>query len=328
MTNKHLLLIINPISGTYDKSGLAKFVENRMAKTGYEVETVYTKGPGDASLFAKKAVIENYNIVAVAGGDGTINEVAKELRDSDVAMAILPAGSGNGLARHLGLPIDAARAVEVLVQENIVDCDYCSVNDIPFFCTFGIGFDAVVSDSFAHQSRRGRFMYVKSVVDHLRNFTPEEYEIEIDGNNTLKGKAFIIACCNASQYGNNAYIAPTADITDGLLDITIVHAGSPLNTALAGVDLFTGYIDRSTIIQTFKTTKAILHRNKAGLAHIDGEPIILPEDLTVKCHHKSLKLIVPPHIEPFRPIYTPINSAWQDFKISLVNWLKRGNKML
>lgn len=323
MIEKRLLLIINPISGAYNKRGLAKFVETRMNNVGYIVESVYTQGAGDASAQARRAIAEGFVVVAVAGGDGTINEVAKELCNSNVAMAILPAGSGNGLARHLDLPMDASKAVDVMVEGNIVDCDYCSVNGLPFFCTFGIGFDAVVSDSFARQSRRGRFMYVKSVVDHFHNYTPEEYEIEIDGGNVVSGKAFIIACCNASQYGNNVYIAPTADITDGLLDITIVHAGSPLDTAMMGIDLFTGYIDHSTMIQTFKTSKAVLRRKAPGLAHIDGDPVILPEELVVECHHKSLKLFVPSRVEPFRPIYTPVNSAWKEFRIMVANWFNR-----
>lgn len=323
MGEKRLLLIINPISGAYDKRGLDKFVSQRMAKVGYNVETVYTKGCGDASLYARRAIDEGFDAVAVAGGDGTINEAAKVLCDSNVALAILPAGSGNGLARHLRLPIDAAMAVDVMAQENIVECDYCSVNGTPFFCTFGIGFDAVVSDSFAHQSRRGRFMYVKSVVDHFRNYTPEEYEIEIDGGNVIKCKAFIIACCNASQYGNNAYIAPAADITDGLLDITIVHAGSPLNTAMLGVDLFTGYINRSTMIQTFKVSKAVLRRKSEGLAHIDGEPMSMPAELTVECHPQSLRIFAPAHIAPFKPILTPVSDFFSDVKIALKHLFKR-----
>lgn len=323
MGEKRLLLIINPISGAYDKRGLYTFVSQRMAKVGYSVETVYTKGCGDASLYAQRAIADGFDAVAVAGGDGTINEVAKVLCGSKVALAILPAGSGNGLARHLRLPIDAAMAVDVMAQENIVECDYCSVNGTPFFCTFGIGFDAVVSDSFAHQSRRGRFMYVKSVVDHFRNYTPEEYEIEIDGGNVIKCKAFIIACCNASQYGNNAYIAPSADITDGLLDITIVHAGSPLNTAMLGVDLFTGYINRSTMIQTFKVPKAVLRRKDEGLAHIDGEPMMMPAELAVECHPQLLRIFAPANIEPFKPIITPVIGFFSDLKIAFRHLFKR-----
>lgn len=318
MKEKRLLLVINPISGAYNKRGLSEFVATRMSKLGYVVEAVYTRSPGDATCYARRAIEERYDAVAVAGGDGTINEVAKVLCDSKVALGILPAGSGNGLARHLDLPIDAVMAVDVIADGNVKKCDYCTVNGHPFFCTFGLGFDAVVSDSFARQSRRGKLMYVKSVVDHLRNYTPEEYIIETDGK-TISSKAFIIACCNASQYGNNVYIAPGADIADGLLDITIVHAGSPLNTAMLGVDLFTGYIDRSTMIQTFKVPRAVIYRNDEGLAHIDGEPMVMSRELTVECHHEALNIFAPAKVEPFRPILTPVNSVLKEMKITLYN---------
>lgn len=316
MNNKRLLLIINPISGTGNKQGLADLVSKRMSELGYQTHVKYTTGQGDATAFARQAIDDNFDAVLAAGGDGTINETATALCNSKVALGIIPAGSGNGLARHLNIPIDTLLSLEVIAENNIVSCDYCSVNDRPFFCTFGIGFDANVSQRFAHQSRRGKLMYVKSAFEEYIKYNPQVYTISANGK-ILTEKAFIIACCNASQYGNNAYIAPKADITDGLMDITIVHSGTPLDTAMMGVDLFTGYLDRNTLIHTFRTPSAVIYRSQQGPAHIDGEPITMPDIMSVKCHHKALRIFVPQKDAPFRPIITPANSFWNELKISI-----------
>ncbi len=316
------MLIINPISGTGSKRGLTEFATNFLSKIGYDIDVIYTTGRGDATRLAKKAIEQNYHAVLAAGGDGTINETAAALCDSNVALGIIPAGSGNGLARHLNIPIDPIQSLNVIAENNIIDCDYCSVNERPFFCTFGVGFDATVSEKFAKQNKRGKFMYVKSAISEFLNYTPQEYTISANGK-TFTEKAFIVACCNASQYGNNAYIAPRASITDGLIDVTIVHSGTPLDTAMVGVDLFTGYLDRNTLIHTFRTPSVVITRTNEGPAHLDGEPLIMPDTISIECHHKGLKIFIPQKDVPFRPIITPVNSMWNDFKIALSNIFRR-----
>lgn len=320
--NRHIMLIINPISGTGSKRGLTEFATNFLSKIGYDIDVVYTTGRGDATRLAKKAIEQNYHAVLAAGGDGTINETAAALCDSNVALGIIPAGSGNGLARHLNIPIDPIQSLNVIAENNIIDCDYCSVNERPFFCTFGVGFDATVSEKFAKQNKRGKFMYVKSAISEFLNYAPQEYTISANGK-TFTEKAFIVACCNASQYGNNAYIAPRASITDGLIDVTIVHSGTPLDTAMVGVDLFTGYLDRNTLIHTFRTPSVVITRTNEGPAHLDGEPLIMPDTISIECHHKGLKIFIPQKDVPFRPIITPVNSMWNDFKIALSNIFRR-----
>lgn len=316
------MLIINPISGTGNKQGLADLVTKRMSELGYKTHIKYTTGQGDATTFARQAIDDNFDAVLVAGGDGTINETATAICNSKVALGIIPAGSGNGLARHLNIPIDPRLSLEIIAENNIISCDYCSVNDHPFFCTFGIGFDANVSQRFAHQSRRGKLMYIKSAFEEYIKYNPQVYTISANGK-ILTEKAMIIACCNASQYGNNAYIAPNADITDGLMDITIVHSGTPLDTAMMGVDLFTGYLDRNTLIHSFRTPSAVIYRSEQGPAHIDGEPITMPDIMSVKCHHKALRIFVPKKETTFRPIITPAHSFWKGIKISLSNFFCR-----
>lgn len=318
---KRIMLIINPISGTGSKRGLAEMVEHRMSEAGYDVDTRLTTGRGDATALAREAVGKGYFAVLAAGGDGTVNETATALCDTGVALGILPAGSGNGLARHLGIPVDVRRAMEIIANGHIVASDFGTVNGRPFFCTFGVGFDAAVSHRFAKQHRRGKLMYVKSAISEYINYNPEVYTISANGE-ILTEKAFIVACCNASQYGNNAYIAPEASITDGLLDITIVHAGSPINAAVLGVDLMTGYINKNTMIHTFRAPAAVIYRSVDGPAHLDGEPMVMEDILDVKCHHGSLNIFTPAETPHFRPIITPVTGMFHDMFNSLSNIFK------
>lgn len=306
-----ILLVINPISGTASKRGLRQAIEKRTRALGHHIDTEETRCQGDGTRLGHHAVTSGYDAVMACGGDGTINEVASSLIGSQTALIILPNGSGNGLARHLGIPVDVESAVNVILERNVVDADFGTVNDEPFFCTFGLGFDAAVSETFSRQHRRGRLMYLKSAILEYVNYHPEVYTISANGK-LLTEKAFLIAVCNASQYGNNAYIAPTASITDGLLDITIVHAGSPLDTAFVGFDLFTGAINSNTMIRTFRVPSAVIYRSGAGAAHIDGEPVTMPEAMAVKCHHNALRLLAPTRSVEFKPVITPMENMIRD----------------
>ena len=222
--------------------------------------------------------------------------------------------------------MDVKASIKVIAQNNPIACDYATVNGRPFFCTFGVGFDAAVSDRFAKQRKRGKFMYIKSAVEEFVNFHPQMYTISANGK-LLTQSAFLVACCNASQYGNNAYIAPTASITDGLLDVIIIHAGSPLDTAALGVDLFTGYINRNTLLQSFQAPAAVIYRQNEGTAHIDGDPINMGEILDVKCHKGGLKIFVPQKEHSrFRPIITPVNYVVNNARIAISNIFNKKKK--
>lgn len=316
--NNRLLLIVNPVSGTSNKRAIADKVVHRLTQRGYSVDMELTTCRGDATRLARMGVDEGYKGVLACGGDGTVNETARALCDSDVALGIVPCGSGNGLARHLGIPIDPLMSLDVIRDENITPCDYATVNGHQFFCTFGVGFDAAVSHRFARQGRRGLMTYLKSTFSEFAHYKPEVYTVSAN-DTTITEEAFLVAVCNASQYGNNAYIAPGASITDGLLDVIVIHSGTPISTALLGVDLLTGYINRNTMIQTFRTTAASIIRRSEGEAHIDGEPVMMPDKLDFLCHHKGLKLFSPPGEGEFTPMLTPMKSMVQDWKIALSN---------
>ena len=162
MDSQRALLIINPISGTADKEGLDRYVRSRLGMRGINVDTAWTAGSGDATRLANNAVRAGYGSVIAAGGDGTINETAAALCHTGVALGIIPCGSGNGLARHIGIPLDINGAVNIIENGLTQDCDFGTVNGRPFFCTFGAGFDATVSEKFATDKQRGRMTYIKN----------------------------------------------------------------------------------------------------------------------------------------------------------------------
>lgn len=320
--SKQLMLIINPISGTNSKAGLAGMVQEVLAPIGYQIDVKYTTCQGDATRLATLAVEQGYDAVLAAGGDGTINETAIALCGSKVPLGIIPAGSGNGLARHIGIPVDPRLSLKVIERQHVVDCDYATVNDRPFFCTFGVGFDAAVSHRFARQKRRGKLSYIRSAISEYVTYHPQTYTISANGH-IITEKAFIVAVCNASQYGNNAYIAPEASITDGLLDITVVHAGNPVDAAVVSVDLMTGYINRNTMIHTFRAPAAVIYRTGEGPAHIDGEPVILDDIMDVRCRHGALRIFTLDSKPRFQPILTPARSMFSDMRIALANMFRK-----
>ena len=243
-----ILFLINPKSGVNSKRSLPELIVSTIDKERFDYSIMETKYVAHATELALQAVEQGVDAVVAVGGDGTVNEVARALVGSKTALGILPCGSGNGMARHIGIPLELKKAIEFINKAQITTVDYGKINGQPFFCTCGIGFDAFVSNSFAKGKQRGPFGYFHNMLVDWLNYKPEVYELETE-KHSENYKAFLIACGNASQYGNNAYIAPTASMTDGLLDIIIIHAGSPLDTAVLGVDLFTGYINRNTLLR-------------------------------------------------------------------------------
>lgn len=306
------LLIINPRSGTRQRESIPGMVEAVMSKHETELMVKVTTCPEDVTVFAREAVDQRFDKVIVAGGDGTVSEVASVLCFTDIPLAILPCGSGNGLSRTLAIPQDFQKAVEVIDRDYQIVIDRGQVNGNPFFCTFGMGFDAMVSKKFATEKRRGRITYIKNAFREFLSYNSEVYAISVDGN-VVAERAMLVAVCNASQYGNNAFIAPEASLTDGLLDITIIHDGSLLMHAMAGLQLMSGHIDRNILVDTFRVSQAEISRLKSGPVHIDGEPLEMGKLFKVECNPNALRVVASPNInKPFKPMATPLKLMLQD----------------
>lgn len=292
MESKKIAFVINPISGTQNKMNILECVKSLLDKDKYAPEVIYTERAGHAIEIAAAKARENFFAVVAIGGDGTINEIARSLVHTSTALGIIPCGSGNGLARHLQIPMDVRKAVEIINGGNIDVIDYGKINDQPFFCTCGVGFDAFVSLKFAQAGKRGPLTYIEKTLVESLKYKPETYELEIDGSPS-RYKAFLIACGNASQYGNNAYITPQASMDDGLLDVTIIEPFTMFEAPSMAFQLFNKTIDQNSHIKTFQCRKLHIHRTKPGVAHYDGDPVMMGEDIDVQIMEKGLRVITP-----------------------------------
>lgn len=315
------LLIINPISGTSKKKDLCRYVTERLRSRGIDVRTCYTEYPGHAREIAGSISEEECSLVIVAGGDGTINEVATGLCDKRITMGILPFGSGNGLARHIGVYKDLEHSMRVIEECHVIDADCGTVNGRPFFTTFGMGFDAAVSEKFAGMKRRGPLSYIKSAVKEFIKYEPYSYKLTIEGI-VYEFKAFLLTVANASQYGNNAFIAPSASIKDGWLDVTIIHNEKPLKLVAAGLELFTGQLDKNLTVQRFKIKECIIETD-ATVAHVDGEPLSVTSPIEIKCRPGVLRLCTVSGKKAFKPVISPIRYFARDVVLGVKHIFKR-----
>lgn len=296
-TKKKIRFIINPISGHSRKAGLIKQINKFLDKEKFDPSIVYTEYGGHACKLAKEAADEGIDIVVAVGGDGTINEVGRSLIHTGTALAIIPYGSGNGLARHLLIPLNAKKAIQIINECEIHTLDYGKINGIPFFCTCGMGFDALVSMKFADSEKRGPTTYMENVFTEVLKYKPETYEIE-DETGMKSYKAFLITCANASQWGNNAFIAPHASMSDGLMDVIIVEPFNAIEAPELGLQLFSKSIDRNNKIKTFKSRKIHIHRSTASVIHFDGDPTMTSQDVTVEMIPKGINMVVNPNKHP------------------------------
>ena len=292
MAKDKVCLIINPISGTESKKNIPEEVAAAIDQKKYDLMIRVTGYPNHASEIARHAVKKKFKFVITAGGDGTVNEVARELINSDTVLGILPYGSGNGLARELGIPLDTEKALNIILNANTRVIDYGIANDHIFFCTCGFGFDAFVSDKFAEKKKRGPLGYVRNVLESVVDFRAEEYELTYD-DGKLTGKAFILTCANASQYGNEAYIAPGASMDDGKMNVSILKPLNALEIPQTTIQLFTKNIDKNSKMTSLLTRTLNIKRSKAGVMHVDGEPVHTGSEVNVKMIHKGLKVFVP-----------------------------------
>lgn len=290
---KKAVFIINLVSGTSDKASVPELINKYIDRDKFDHQTVITQYAGHATEIANRAKADGTDVVVAVGGDGTVNEVARAIVHSDTALGIMPCGSGNGLARHLLLPMNLRRSIDIINECQIRDLDYGVINGYPFFCTCGMGFDAFVSMKFAEAGKRGPITYVENVLREGLKYKPETYILQ-DENGTIKYKAFLISCANASQYGNNAYIAPQASMSDGLLDVIIMEPFDVIEAPQISIDMFNKTLNKNSKIKTFRCRKLHVHRSKPGVIHYDGDPVMTDEDIDIELKPKGVKMIINP----------------------------------
>jgi len=289
---KKILFIINPISGVGRQRTVVKAIRRNLDLSLFEYNISYTKYPHHAIEIAKEAVSNGFHIVVAVGGDGSANEVAQGIIKSNTVMGIIPVGSGNGLARHLKIPFNIAKAIDVINKLKTEKIDTARINGKLFISIAGIGFDALIAEKFALGKRRGFWSYFKKTILEYFKYSPLEYTINID-QKQIKRDALLISFANSSQFGYNASISPTASISDGCVDLCIVNKMSAFRAAILAHKLFLKNIDSSKYIEVFKVTEAFISCKEPASSHIDGDPGERLTEIHINIQPKTLSIIVP-----------------------------------
>ncbi len=288
---KKIAFIINPISGTIRKESLPDLIRQELNAELFETEIVFTEYRGHGTILAKSLIEQKFDYIVAVGGDGTVNEIAQALTHTNCSLGIIPIGSGNGLARHLGIPMNTRKAIQQLNQSEPIFIDYGIVNGKPFFCTCGTGFDAYVSTEFAKGHRRGIMSYIEKIITGYFSYKSQNYHILGNGID-LQTKAFVLTFANASQWGNNAYIAPQASVQDGKLDISIMSNFPIIAIPTLALQLFTKTIDKDLFMTTLRSDEITLTRDESGPFHYDGEPYEEGKEISIKTIPDGLKVLV------------------------------------
>jgi YegS/Rv2252/BmrU family lipid kinase len=268
---KTVLLIINRYAGHKEGAKALDIVVPYLKKKECLVDYSFTDHPKHATELAANAALGGYDLVVAVGGDGTVNEVAQGLYGSGIKMGIIPMGSGNGLARELGISMDMYKSAKALIKGKNLKVDVCKINEQRFLCTSGIGFDAMIADKMSKASSRGFLKYIQLVIQESIFFKPIDVRMRIDGV-LIEKPVFLITFANASQFGNNAFIAPAASMTDGLIDVVIVNKFSKIWMPVFALALFTKLIPRLPFVDCYKARQIELEMADTPYFHFDGEP--------------------------------------------------------
>ena len=298
--------IFNPHSGrNRRRPGFAGAIRDFIAARSLDADFATTEGPGHATELAREAVRAGHEVVVAIGGDGTMNEVAQGLIHSPAALALVPCGSGNGLALHLGLPRNPLAALQLATGagSRVVAVDTGTADGRPFFNAMGLGFDADVSRRFNLLTRRGLPAYARVALTALRELRPQRCTITA-GQRVESVEALLVAVANSDQYGNNARIAPGARIDDGRLDLVVIGAGNFLSTLALVPRLFLGNLDGSPLVTRLAGPRFVIDRVAPGLIHTDGETHAAGTRVEVVVQPRSLRMLVPvasSAVAPVRP---------------------------
>lgn len=288
MTQK-VAFVINPNAGVKKKINIIEFIKEYFPKT-IAYDFIVWKNKDDFESVKQQILSGNYNIVVACGGDGTVNQVSSVVAHTTMALGIFPLGSGNGLARSNRIPLDLKQALQIIERGATKQIDGATVNGHPFFCTAGIGFDAHIANEFATSTKRGFVTYFTTTIKEFFSYSPSLYKITIDGK-IIETKAFLITIANAGQWGNDVYIAPEAELNDGILNVSILKPFSNFAIPMIGIKLFSKKIHTSISLQSEKGKHMEIEFNGELPVHFDGEPITAKNKLSISVTPLALKIV-------------------------------------
>lgn len=281
--------IINPIAGNRKQKDIVGFIKAKL-RSEWAPEFAVTKKAGHAKELVRDFLAKGITHIVAVGGDGTVNEVACVVFAANGVLGIIPCGSGNGLARSLNIPMNTERAVQHLKVGGKRNIDVGTINKHYFFCTCGVGFDAKIGRTFAKQKTRGFITYVKTAIKEYFNYKPKRYKIQVDGS-TFVRTAFLITIANAGQYGNNAYIAPKAEMDDGILEVCVLKPFPIIKSLVIAIRLFAKNFDRSRYLETIQGRSIEFKKKKKWKFHIDGDPVSLKGPVKIEVIPQGLSVL-------------------------------------
>ena len=299
---KNIAFIINPISGSKEtqnaKRKLPKLIMQTLDSEQWLPNITFTEYAGHAVELARQYARMGFDAVVAVGGDGTVNEVARGLVmgygnrpvSERTALGIMPMGSGNGFARHLGIPIRPQKAIEMINHAEPISVDYGLANGKLFVSTCGTGFDALIADHFAGSSKRGFSTYLQNIIRDAFSYHAQTYHIVGDGLDVTH-KAFLITFANANQWGYEALIAPKASIQDGKMDIMLMSSHALLGSVSLALRLFAGSIDDSHFMDTLRAREVTREREEAAPFHSDGDPVEMEKDIHIRIVEDGLRVL-------------------------------------
>ena len=284
------VIVVNPISGVGKQKKIESLLKENLNQDLFDYEVRYTERIHHGTEIAREAVDQGYDCVVAVGGDGSVNDVAQGLKDSGVTMGIIPCGSGNGLARSLKIPLTPAAAIRLLNQQNehfidsiVINEKYISVN------TAGVGFDAYIARLMKAAKTRGFAAYTNLILREYASYKSNPYRITID-DHTIERSAWFIAIANGRQFGYNLSVAPKAQLSDGLIDISIIDK-IPLDHILITAPMaFMNLLDHSQHAEMFRAKEVVIEGNVHKWVNIDGEGENLGKELHFVNHPSSVKI--------------------------------------
>lgn len=288
------VFIVNPISGGKGKEKTVALIQKLLDRSKYEPEIIYTQRAGHGIEIARDC---DAGLVVAVGGDGTVSEVAQGLilaaaQGHPKLFGIIPCGSGDGLALHLGISRNPRKAIDTLNSGIPARMDYGTVNGKCFFCTTGVGFDADVAEAFASSGKRGLSTYISTALKLWWHFQPDTYKISVDGQ-SVETNAAIVTVGNVNQWGNQAKITPLASVADGKMDVTVVRPFRSWHIPRLATLLLTGKANKAREVISLRGSSVHISRGLDGASHFDGDPCRLGREISVETHPAALEVIIP-----------------------------------
>lgn len=287
---RKVLFIVNPNAGKRISDRIIDIIRKEFPENLY-YQIVIWKDKYHFDEIAHLLKTQGYTDAVAVGGDGTVNHVAKTILGTNISLGIVPIGSGNGLARSLGLSMNLEEVVKQIAEGKTARIDNGLVNGIPFFCTSGLGFDAHIGNLFASSVKRGLQSYVKITIRELFRYRAKNYSLEFNGQ-TIQRKAFLITVANAGQYGNDFYIAPQASMTDGKFHVAILKPFHPLQVFGLMLKILRKKAHLSACIETYVTDRIKITRESSDTIHFDGEPAVESAEVIFENRPAALTVII------------------------------------